>query len=149
MSAGRRAELDCVWLRLMLVAFLANGIGPFGLRVLQGEGMLEPYRYPYLFYWYAGGAALAAAFSLRGWSRPRAAEWLLGGAMGACSLGGQVATALALEAVPGHAVFAVTTGGTLFIVAAAGILVFKERVGRYGLAGIALGIASILMLGLA
>ncbi len=132
----------------MLIAFLANGIGPFGLGVLEVRGILEAFRFPYLFYWYLGGALLAAAFSLRRWSRLRAAEWFLGGAMGACSLGGQVATALALESVPGHAVFAVTTGGTLFVVAAAGILVFHERIGKYGLAGIALGIASILMLGL-
>jgi multidrug transporter EmrE-like cation transporter len=138
-----------MWLRLMLVAFVANGLGPFGLRVLQGQGSLEAFRYPYLFCWYLGGAALAAAFSLPRWSRPRRAEWLLGAAMGACSFGGQVATALALESVPGHAVFAVTTGGTLFVVAAAGILVFKERVGKYGVAGITLGIAAILMLGLA
>lgn len=137
-----------MWLRLMLVAFIANGLGPFGLRVLQGEGLLEAFRYSYLFYWYLGGAALAVAFSLRRWSRPGAAECLLGGAMGACSLGGQVATALALETVPGHAVFAVTTGGTLFVVAAAGILIFQEKVGKYGLAGITLGIAAILMLGL-
>jgi multidrug transporter EmrE-like cation transporter len=137
-----------MWLRLMLVAFVANGVGPFGLRVLQAEGMLEGFRFSYLFFWYLGGMALAAAFSLRNRSRFRAAELLIGGGMGACSLGGQVATALALETVPGHAVFAVTTGGTLFIVAAAGILAFKEKVGGYGQAGILLGIASILMLGM-
>ncbi|MCW5983104.1 MAG: hypothetical protein KIT09_33755 [Bryobacteraceae bacterium] len=137
-----------MWLRLMLVAFVANGVGPFGLKVLQSEGLLEGSQYSYLFFWYLGGMALAAFFSLRGWRRLRVAEALIGAAMGACSLGGQAATALALKTVPGHAVFAVTTGGTLFVVATAGILVFKERVGKYGLAGIVLGIASILMLGI-
>jgi multidrug transporter EmrE-like cation transporter len=132
----------------MLVAFVANGLGPFGLRVLQAEGMLEGFRYSYLFFWYLGGALLAAAITFRGGRRLERAEWLLGAAMGAASLGGQAATALALESVPGHAVFAVTTGGTLFVVAAAGVLVFKESVGRYGLAGIVLGITAILMLGL-
>ena len=66
--------------------------------------------------------------------------------MACCSLGGQLATALALATVPGHIAFAVTTGGNLFIVAAAGILVFRERVGAWGLAGIALGVVSLLLL---
>lgn len=137
-----------MWLRLMLIAFVANGLGPFGLRVLQAEGLLEGHQFSYLFFWYLGGLVLAAVVSLRSGFRFGLAELFIGGAMGACSLGGQVATALALETVPGHAVFAVTTGGTLFIVAATGILVFKEKVGTYGLAGILLGIIAILMLGL-
>jgi len=137
-----------MWLRFMLVAFVANGIGPFGLKVLQEEGLLEGHQMHYLVFWYLGGLLLAALASLASRSRFRASELFIGGGMGACSLGGQVATALALHTVPGHAVFAVTTGGTLFVVSAAGILVFKEKVGKYGLAGIVLGIASILMLGM-
>ena len=135
-----------MWLRLMLIALFANGLGPFGLRVLQDKGLLEPYRLPYLGFWYAGGLLLAGAAYLRRPARVRRAEVLLGGAMACCSLGGQLATALALSTVPGHIAFAVTTGGNLFIVAAAGILIFRERVGRYGLAGIALGVASLLLL---
>ncbi|MFN7993473.1 MAG: hypothetical protein U0Q18_07725 [Bryobacteraceae bacterium] len=136
-----------MWLKLMLIALLANGLGPFGLRVLQDRGLLEPYRLPYLGFWYAGGLILAGAAYLRHASRFSRAEVLVGGAMACCSLGGQLATAMALSMVPGHITFAVTTGGNLFLVAAAGILIFRERVGRYGLAGIALGIASLLLLG--
>jgi multidrug transporter EmrE-like cation transporter len=74
-------------------------------------------------------------------------EILLGAAMGACSLGGQGFTALALASqVPGHVVFPITTGGSLFLVAAAGVLIFKEKVGSYGVAGIILGITSLVLL---
>lgn len=135
-----------MWLKLMLIALFANGLGPFGLRVLQARGLLEPYRLPYLGFWYAGGLLLAGAAYLRHPARMTRAEVFLGGAMACCSLGGQLATALALSTVPGHIAFAVTTGGNLFIVAAAGILIFRESVGRYGLAGIALGILSLLLL---
>jgi hypothetical protein len=38
------------------------------------------------------------------------------------------------------------SGGSLFVVAAAGILIFRERVGAYGIAGIAMGILSLVML---
>ena len=48
--------------------------------------------------------------------------------------------------VPGHIVFPVTTGGSLFFVAAAGIVFFKERVGLYGAVGICLGICSLVLL---
>ena len=135
-----------MWLRLMLIALLANGLGPFGLRVLQDKGLLEPYRLPYLGFWYAGGLLLAAVAYLRRPALVTRAEVVLGGAMACCSLGGQLATALALSTVPGHIAFAVTTGGNLFIVAAAGIVIFRERVGAYGLAGIARGVASLLLL---
>ncbi len=136
-----------MWLRLMAIAFLANGLGPFGLRVLEDKGLLAPNRLPYLAWWYAGGLLLAAIPYLRRpqWlSRP---EVFLGVAMACCSFGGQLATALALASLPGHIAFAVTTGGNLFIVAAAGIFVFRERIGVYGSAGILLGIASLLLLG--
>lgn len=136
-----------MWLRLMLIAFVANGLGPFGLKILQERGLLEPCRLPYLLFWYLGALPLAASAFLRRPGRLRASEVLLGGAMGCCSFGGQLATAVALESLPGHVVFAVTTGGNLFIVAAAGICLFRERVGKYGLAGIGLGIVSLLLLG--
>jgi drug/metabolite transporter (DMT)-like permease len=132
------------WLRLMLIAFAANGLGPFGLKVLTERG-LAPWQSQYLVYWYLGGLLFAvAAFFGR---RPFRREIVLGALMGLCSLGGQSFTALALASdVPGHIVFPVTTGGSLFLVAAAGILVFKERVGVYGVAGILLGITSLVML---
>jgi multidrug transporter EmrE-like cation transporter len=137
-----------MWLRLMVIAFFANGLGPFGLRVLEDKGLLAPNRLPYLACWYAGGLLLAAIpFVWRGPQLLRRVEVLLGVAMACCSLGGQLATALALASVPGHIAFAVTTGGNLFIVAGAGIFIFRERVGFYGLVGILLGIASLLLLG--
>jgi len=56
---------------------------------------------------------------------------------------------LALERnVPGYIVFPVTTGGNLFLVAAAGVLLFKERMGPYGIAGILTGILSLILLSL-
>jgi multidrug transporter EmrE-like cation transporter len=51
--------------------------------------------------------------------------------------------ALASREVAGNVAFSIGTGGTLFVVALAGVLVFKEKVGPYGLAGLILGILSI------
>jgi len=144
--AGRRTD---VWIRLMLVAFLANGIGPFGLKVLAEQG-LAAHQSRYLFYWYIGGTAFGIAALAAGRTGVRLREILLGAAMGACSLAGQSFTALALaRGLPGHIVFPLTTGGSLFVVAVAGIVLFRERVGPYGLCGIVLGVASLVMLAVA
>ena len=136
-----------VWLRLMLIAFVANGIGPFGLKILSEEGLATGYQAQYLVYWYLGAFVFAAIALARNGQRPYAREIGLGALMGACSLLGQAFTGLALShGVPGHVAFPVTTGGSLFLVAAAGMLVFKEKVGPYGMAGMVLGIAALVAL---
>lgn len=134
------------WLRLMAIAFVANGLSPFGLKVLAGLG-LSSEQSSYLVWWYAGGCLFAVIALGRKWAQVRSTECLLGAAMGLCSLGGQAFTGMALSrGVPGHIAFPVTTGGSLFFVATAGIVLFKERVGAYGLFGIALGICSLVLL---
>jgi multidrug transporter EmrE-like cation transporter len=41
-----------------------------------------------------------------------------------------------------------TTGGNLFLVAAAGVFFFREKIGPYGIAGIVVGIVSLTLLSL-
>jgi len=138
-----------VWTRLMLVAFLTNGVGPFGLKVLATRG-LAAYQSEYLLYWYFGGFVFALAALLAGRSGVNGREVLLGALMGGSSLAGQSFTALALaKGLPGHIAFPLTTGGSLFLVALAGIVLFKERIGPYGLCGVVLGVAALVMLSVA
>ncbi|MBZ5619156.1 MAG: hypothetical protein LAQ69_10615 [Acidobacteriia bacterium] len=135
-----------VWTRLMLVAFLANGLGPFGLKVLATRG-LAGYQSQYLFWWYLGGLVFALAALRLARSGVNRREVLLGAAMGGCSFAGQSFTALALaKGLPGHIAFPLTTGGSLFLVALAGVVLFRERIGPYGLCGVVLGVAALVML---
>jgi drug/metabolite transporter (DMT)-like permease len=129
----------------MLIAFVTNGLGPFGLKMLE-EKQLSAFQPQYLLFWYLGAAIFGVLAFLRGFHRPNRQEVWLGAAMGLCSLCGQTFTGLALaRGIPGHVAFPITTGGSLFLVAAAGIFVFKERVGSYGAAGIVLGILSLVL----
>lgn len=138
-----------MWTRLMMIAFVANGIAPFGLKVII-EKKQEAFQPQYLAYFYAGTLLLALVALLSDWARPNRRELIIGGGMGLGSLLGQQFMGLALShGIPGHIVFPVTTGGTLFLVGAVGMLFFRERVGPYGAAGMVLGIASILMLSIA
>jgi drug/metabolite transporter (DMT)-like permease len=135
------------WFRLMLIAFFANGFGPLGLKVLAARDLANAHELQYLFFWYVAGVAFASVFFFRKNSRVSRSEILLGALMGLCSLGGQFFTGMALAAnVAGHVVFPVTTGGSLFLVATAGILFFRERVGWYGLTGIGVGILALIVL---
>jgi multidrug transporter EmrE-like cation transporter len=131
----------------MLVAFLANGIGPFGLKILSEEGLTGRFQAHYLLYWYLGAFVFAIVALVGSRLRPYGREVWLGALMGACSLLGQAFTGLSLShGVPGHVAFPITTGGSLFVVAAAGLLLFKEKVGAYGMTGMALGIAALVAL---
>lgn len=135
-----------LWLQLMLLAFVTNGLGPFGLKILSERNLAE-FQPQYLVYWYLGGAAFGVLAFLRESRKVERREVGLGALLGMCSLSGQSFTGLALaHGLPGHVVFPLTTGGSLFLVAAAGIVLFKEKVGRYGIAGIVLGIVSLIML---
>jgi drug/metabolite transporter (DMT)-like permease len=138
-----------MWLRLMLIAFLANGLGPFGLKIIAEQGLSEAFHYQYLLLWYAGGFALTLVALLAGRMRPRPREIAIAAGMGFGSFAGQLCTSLALECnIPGHIVFPITTGGSLFVVSAAGVILFREKVGPYGIAGIVVGIASLIILSL-
>ena len=138
-----------IWFRLMLVSFVANGLGPFGLKILTERGLVA-HQSQYLMFWYLAGFVFAVAALLIGRTGVNWREVALGAAMGASSLAGQTFTVLALsKGVPGHIAFPLTTGGSLFLVAMTGLLLFKEQVGPYGLCGVVLGILSLVMLSVA
>jgi hypothetical protein len=49
------------WMRLMLIAYVTNGLGPFGLKIMAEKGLLEQYHYQYLLLWYAGSLVFSLA----------------------------------------------------------------------------------------
>lgn len=137
------------WLQLMLVAFVTNGLGPFGLKIMAEKGLSEQYHYQYLLLWYLGGLLFGLGWFLATRGKFQSREILMSLGIAAGSFGGQLFSLLALERnVPGYVVFPMTTGGNLFLVAAAGVLLFREKIGPYGIAGILTGIASLVLLSL-
>jgi drug/metabolite transporter (DMT)-like permease len=142
MTTNRQA-----WMRWMLVVFVANGLGPFGLKILAERGLAEAWHYQYLIAWYIGGVLPMLAALLIARQLPTKWELLLAAAMGLGSFGGQLFSSFALERnVPGHVVFPATTGGSLFLVPLIGVLLFRERISGYGIAGLLTGTAALLLL---
>jgi multidrug transporter EmrE-like cation transporter len=138
-----------MWFRWMILAFAFNGVCTFGLRILAARGLADRYTSAYLVLWYLAGTVLLGAFYLHRRMQTRRVDLAVGGALGVASVAGQTSLGLALShGLPGSMVYPVTLAGGLFIVVGAGVLLFKERVGPYGMAGIALGILSIILLSL-
>jgi len=136
-----------MWVRMMLICFLTNGLGAFGLRIVTGLGLMEAHKYSYIALWYCSGFLLAAVifFSQRAFPNVRE-NWVSMG-MAMSSVVGQIGKAYALQyGVPGYVVFQVAPGGGLFLVVLAGVLFFSERISNYGVAGIILGITALVML---
>jgi multidrug transporter EmrE-like cation transporter len=138
-----------MWLRLMLIAFLLNGLSPFGLRILADLGMGSQHTRSYLIFWYLSGLSFVLALFLRARERPTRNELLVGVALGFLSVCGQTSLGLALSrGLAGNVAYPVTLAGGLIIVVISGVLVFKERIGKAGIVGVALGILSLSLLSL-
>jgi len=138
-----------MWFRLMMLAFVLNGLCTFGLRILASHGWADKYTPIYLVFWYLAGGLFIMVLVWRARCRPVRSDILVGTFLGIFSVCGQTSMGLALaNGLPGNVVFPVALGGGLFVVVLAAILVFKERIGPAGVAGISLGILSIALLSL-
>jgi drug/metabolite transporter (DMT)-like permease len=138
-----------MYLRLMMIAFLVNGLGTFGMHMVSETGSEHVNRLAFMSLWYVSGCVLAAAAYYWNNRRLLRRELLVGGAMGVCSFCGVNGMTLALAAgVPGFVVFPVAMGGGLLMVVATGIGLFRERMGPAGYLGIGLGMLALVLLAL-
>jgi multidrug transporter EmrE-like cation transporter len=138
-----------MYLRYMAIAFLTNGLGTFGLRVLAGAGLGSVDQTQYLAWWYAAGLVMASVVFFRHNRQPHANELVIGSGMAVCSLLGQTGMAMSLAGgVPGFVVFPVATGGGLILVVAVGVLLYREPIGWLGCLGIATGVSALILLAL-
>ena len=138
-----------MWFRLMMMAFLVNGLCPFGLRILAGLGLAEHYTPLYLVFWYLSGGLFILVLFARNPNTPARSDVLVGAGLGFFSTCGQTSMGLALaNGIPGNVVFPVALAGGLFVVVLTAVLIFRERIGPAGVAGISLGIISIALLSL-
>jgi len=157
---GRRAEAQseqsslpgekqAKWFLLMLVILLTNGMSAYGLKVIAAWGLPETAKFSYLTVWYAAGLlSIGVPILFQGVRFTlREAGW--GSVLAALSIGGQLAMAVALRLnVPGHIVFPIAIGGSVFVVILGGRLLFGERMNKLTAGGISFGLAAIVLLSL-
>lgn len=146
-AASGQPSRPAVWIVLMIVIFLTNGMSAFGLKMIAAWNLPETIQSPYLTLWYATGMAGIAAPGLLKGARPRALELGWGAWLAALSVGGQLAMALALaRGTPGHIVFSIAIGGSVVIVVLAGRFVFGERMAGASVWGVLAGLAAVVLL---
>ncbi len=155
---GRKAEVQAEksplpgqkqakWFLLMLVILLTNGMSSYGLKVIAAWGLPETASFPYLTVWYAAGLAVIAVPTVVPAGAITAREVGWASIMAALSLGGQLAMAVALKLnVPGHVVFPIAIGGSVFIVILGGRLFFNERLNALTAGGVSCGLAAVVLL---
>lgn len=135
--------------RYMAIAFLTNGLGAYGLRILAGAGLGKTDETQYLALWYGAGLILALTAMLRRRGKPLGKETGIGLVMALCSILGQTGMAMAMSGgIPGYVVFPVAIGGGLILVVLVGVLVFHEKVSPLLCLGVASGLASLVLLAL-
>lgn len=137
-----------MWLILMLIAFLCNGCETFGLRVLAGMGFANVATDQYVLYYYLGGFLCIAIPLCMKKMWPTKTETGIGLLMALCSISGTMSLALALGRynMPGNLAYPISSGGSLFVVVIGGVVLFQERLGKYGIIGCALGSLAIILL---
>jgi drug/metabolite transporter (DMT)-like permease len=155
---GRRAEAQTEtsplpsdkqtkWFLLMLVILLTNGMSSYGLKVIAAWGLPETAKFPYLTVWYAAGLLVIGVPILFRGVRITVREVGWASIMAALSLGGQLAMAVALKLnVPGHVVFPIAIGGSVFIVILGGRLFFNERLNAFMAGGVSCGLVAVVLL---
>ncbi len=138
-----------IWITAMLGAFALNGVCPFGLRILAGKELAQQYTAVYLVYWYLAGFSFGLLWLLfRGSKRVTTANVLIGVVMAIASVGGQFFMGLAMaQGTPGSVVYMLAMGASMCVVVFGGAIFFRERVGKFAIVGIIVGLVAALLLG--
>ena len=137
-----------IWILLMLVVLLTNGMGAFGLKVLSAWGLPANIKFPYLTVWYAAGLPLIGIPMLLRGVHGGFKELRWGALYAVLSLGGQLAMSYALDfGIPGSVVYPVAVGGSILVVALAGRLLFGEKMHPLSWTGVAIGVVAVVLLG--
>jgi hypothetical protein len=141
------------WLPLMAVSFVLNAAAMYAYTVAEARAPDVGLTERLAFLAGAGGVfglgGLAMLLVTRQWQG--LAVGLAGGALGGLlTFCGALATLQAIaHGVPNYLVYPATTGGSNILVVLLSVAILKERPGRAGWAGIAVGLAAMVLFGLA
>jgi len=131
--------------KLLALSFLLNGLLLVGMKAVS-EFSLAAFIPSVLLVQYALAAIMTSPEALRSKVPIRRASIRIGILAGLSSAVGMAASIAVADMLPGYIVFPVIQGGTLLLVVLIGLIVFRERIGGYGIAGIIAGIGAIVLL---
>jgi drug/metabolite transporter (DMT)-like permease len=134
-----------IWLPLMLLAFLCQGMAASSQKVLvEAKAGDHVWQFYIVLYW--SGFLVMALLSFMREPWPNRREFATALVMAVASVMGNVSITTALNSVKGVVAYPVSNGGSLTLVVLVGVLLFREKVNPIGLGGIVCGISAILVL---
>jgi len=131
-----------IYRRLISAAFVFNGLTMVCTQAVGKVGLRE--FIPIVLFFVYAVAGLMALVHMYQQRKPIEAKSVVIGALGGIGTAVGLSANMAASAVlPGYIAFPIINGGTLLMVALVGKVVFRERIGPYGIAGIIAGACAI------
>jgi glucose uptake protein GlcU len=130
---------------LLLPLFLVTGMGQLANRIFSG-GAPAANTFLFLAALFCGAAVSAAVAQALRPVRPHREDLLLGVLLGAVNLTTNVFLLLALRALPSTVVFSVSSVATVVLATLTGVLVWRERLQRPAMVGVAAAALAVVLL---
>jgi drug/metabolite transporter (DMT)-like permease len=143
-APGERPKPGHAWV-WMLGVFLVNGFVNTGAKLFQQE-MPQEQSFPFQAVIFVCAFLVTTVLYYLRKSRADRSSLLYGTALGAANLGNYLFLILALNMLPGTVVYPATAAGEVGLMALAGVLIWRERLGARGWAGIALAVVALVLL---
>lgn len=130
---------------LLAPLFIITGLGQLAARIYS-DGAPAANTFLYLTCLFAG-AAISALIALRLYpTTPRRQDLWLGLLLGSANLASNLCLLAALRTLPSAVVFAVASSAGVVLAAATGVLVWRERLSRVAIGGVALAAVAVVLL---
>jgi len=133
------------WLRLTLLTFLVNGLSS-ALAKAQYVLSLGQFKTVFIFASYAGATTVALFATLRCFQKPSQGEFLVGTIMAVTGIGAYSLLVLSLETLDAIVVYPLASSLGVATTAATSRILWGERVGPKGIAGMAMALLALLLL---
>lgn len=143
-APGEKPKAGHAW-AWMLGVFLVNGLVNTGAKLFQQE-MPQEQSFPFQATIFVSAFLVTTVLYYLRKSRVDRSSLVYGTVLGAANLGNYLFLILALNMLPGTVVYPATAAGEVGLMALAGLLIWRERLGVRGWAGIALAVAALVLL---
>ena len=143
-ASGERTKRGRAWI-WMLGVFLVNGLVNTGAKLFQQE-MAQEQNLPFQAVIFVSAFLVTTVLYYVRRARLDRPSLFYGAALGAANLGNYLFLILALTMLPGTVVYPATAAGEVGLMALAGVLIWRERLGARGWAGVALAVVALVLL---
>ena len=142
---NQKLEIDKTLLPMILITILVVGFSQTSSKILIQSGLGAQNNYFFLAI-FTSAALLVAPIAYRNRKQIKPTDTIYGIGVGIFNLISNRALLLALTTLPGAIVFPVNSAGSLLMVTIAAIILFKEKISRANITGIAMTLIAVVLI---